>query len=150
MVQHASFLARAIQRYFLGTTSGVGWPGRLARKPGLRGHRRSRNSDPKGDIGVMKHGPGVRKISLGCAARASLVNTINSCTYKTIKQVFCPTKAKITIVNNCSLLLLELRFGTPFIAYRDYSYRYIGRSGFRLIKKRISNKILIATDSVYL
>ena len=61
----------------------VGRPGRLARKQGLQRPRREPELRlKKSSYGVMKHGPGLRVISLGCAARASLVNTINRRTYK--------------------------------------------------------------------
>ena len=93
---------------------GVGRPCRLARKQGLQRPRREPELRLKSNIGVMKHGPGLGIISLGCAARASLVNTINSRTYKTINQVFAPLKLKLllwTFIHSaCSDSVAELRF----------------------------------------
>ena len=59
--------------------------------------------------GISEHGPGVKVISPGCAARASFVITINTCTYETKYKLFLPSK----MAENTLSLLAHYLARTP-------------------------------------
>ena len=59
--------------------------------------------------GISEHGPGVKVISPGCAARASFVITINTCTYETKYKLFLPSKRLKTLYLYSFTIWHELR-----------------------------------------
>ena len=78
----------------------VGQPGRLRGEAGATSDVTEAAGTPtQKRRGISEHGPGVKVISPGCAARASFVITINTCTYKTKYKLFLPSKRLKTLLS---------------------------------------------------
>ena len=118
-----------------GTVS-ISAPGRCraARQAGQGNSSQEQRKEPELRLNqkrrrTIEHGPGVKLISPGCAARASFVITINTCTYKTKYKLFLPSKRLKTLLLYLLAIWHKLQVGTPLKLPSDTLFRYVGRSG---------------------
>ena len=89
---------------------------------------RSQNSNPNSDAESLGTGQEVGVISVGCATWASLVNTINTCIYKTKYKLFFPSKKLKDPYIDTTAFWHKLHIGTLSKSSSDIFFRYIGWS----------------------